>query len=107
MALTTNLAFQEHLTVNGTCSINGQLLLEGLIAPGSDVLTLTSGTLKRPIFPPQRVEVGVTLVDVDKVVDVCEHRHGCVSPVVVSATGKKYGDARRVPSFTLLQTARH
>ena len=107
MALTTHLAFQEPLTVHGTCSIHGQWLLEGLIAPRSDVLPLPSGTRKRPLFPPQRVEGGVTLVDVDKGVDVCEHRHGCVAPVVVSATGKKDGEARRVPRFTLRHTALH
>ena len=68
-------------------------------------LPLPSGTRKRPFFPPQRVEGGVTLVDVDKGVGVGEHRHGCVAPVVVSATGKKDGEARRVPRCTLRHTA--
>jgi hypothetical protein len=31
-----------------------------VIAPGIDVLTLTPGTLKRPLFPPQGMDIGVT-----------------------------------------------
>ena len=38
--------------------------------PGIDVLTLASGTLERPIFPPQRMDVGLTLVDVEEMVKV-------------------------------------
>jgi hypothetical protein len=41
-----------------------------VIAPRIDVVALTPGTLKRPIFPPQRMEVGLTLIDVEEVVDV-------------------------------------
>jgi len=47
-----------------------------VITPGVDVLALAPGTLKRTIFPPQCMDVGLTLVDVEKLVDVREHRHG-------------------------------
>src|SRR5262245_10350262 len=45
-------------------------------APRIDVLALAPGTLEGTIFPPQRMEVGVTLVDVEQVVYGREHRHG-------------------------------
>ena len=35
-----------------------------------DVLTLVSGTLEQPIFPPQRMDVGLTLVDIEELVKV-------------------------------------
>ncbi len=41
-------------------------------APGINGVTLTPGTLQRAIFPPERVDVGLTLVDVEEVVDVRE-----------------------------------
>ena len=43
-------------------------LQSGLVvirAPGADVVALTSGALQGPIFPPQRMDVGLTLVDVN------------------------------------------
>jgi hypothetical protein len=48
-------------------------LQSGLVvirAPGADVVALTSGALQGPIFPPQRMDVGLTLVDVKELVDV-------------------------------------
>src|SRR5215813_11732131 len=45
-------------------------------APRTDVVALTPRTLEGPIFPPQRMDVGVTVIDVEEVVDVREHRHG-------------------------------
>jgi hypothetical protein len=48
----------------------------GIIPPRIDVLTLTPGTLECTIFPPQRMDVDVTLIDVEEVVDIREHRHG-------------------------------
>jgi hypothetical protein len=36
-----------------------------VIAPRIDVLTLTPGTLERPIFPPECMDIGVAGVDVE------------------------------------------
>jgi hypothetical protein len=41
-----------------------------VIPPRIDILALAPGTLEGPIFPPQRMDVGVTLVDVKELVDV-------------------------------------
>ena len=40
------------------------------MSPRIDVLTLAPGTLERPILPPQRMDVGLTLVDVEEMVKV-------------------------------------
>ena len=37
-------------------------------APGTDIVTLTSRTLERTIFPPQHIDVGVTDVGTEKLV---------------------------------------
>jgi hypothetical protein len=39
-------------------------------APRIDVVALTPGTLQRAVFPPERMDVGLTLVGVEEVVDV-------------------------------------
>ena len=44
-----------------------------VLPPRIDVLALASGTLEWAIFPPQRMDGGVTLVDVEEVVDIREH----------------------------------
>src|SRR5712691_6942432 len=44
--------------------------------PGPNVVTLAPGTLERTIFPPQRMDVSLTLFGVEELVDVREHRHG-------------------------------
>jgi len=44
--------------------------------PGIDVVALAPGTLEWAFLPPQRMDVGLTLVDVEELVDVWEHRHG-------------------------------
>src|SRR5215831_5272671 len=41
-----------------------------IIPPRIDVLALAPGTLEGTIFPPQRMDVGVTLIDVEELVDV-------------------------------------
>src|SRR4029450_9403317 len=51
-------------------------------APGADVEALTAGTLEGPIFPAPRMEVGLTRVGVEEVVEMRHHRHGCVSPLI-------------------------
>ena len=38
--------------------------------PRIDVLALAPGTLEGTIFPPQRMDVGLTLVDVEELVNV-------------------------------------
>ena len=38
--------------------------------PGSDVLALAPGTLERTIFPPERMDVGVTLIGVEELGEV-------------------------------------
>src|SRR5262245_32886726 len=43
--------------------------------PGTNMVALTSGTLEGPIFPPQRMDVRLTLVDVEELMNVREHRH--------------------------------
>jgi hypothetical protein len=44
-------------------------------APGIDVLALAPGTLEWTIFPPQRMDIALTLVNVEELVDIREHRH--------------------------------
>ena len=41
-----------------------------VLPPRVDVLALAPGTLEWAIFPSQRMDVGLTLVDVEEVVDV-------------------------------------
>jgi len=38
--------------------------------PRINVLALAPGTLKGPLFPPQRMDVGVTVFGVEELVDV-------------------------------------
>jgi len=44
--------------------------------PRIDVLALAPGTLECAIFPSQRVDVGLALIDVEELVEVREHWHG-------------------------------
>src|SRR5438128_9680765 len=41
-----------------------------VIPPRIDALALAPGTLEGPIFPPQRMDVSVALVNIEEVVDV-------------------------------------
>src|SRR5919202_305976 len=63
-------------------------------APGPDVVALTAGTLEGPIFPAQRMNVGVTLCGVEELVDVRDHWHRCTSPLVVRLGRTRRGDSR-------------
>ena len=47
----------------------------GVRAPWIDVLALAPGTLEWAILPPQRMDIGLTLVNVEELVDIREHRH--------------------------------
>jgi hypothetical protein len=49
-------------------------------APRIDMATVASGTLQRAIFPPQCVDVGLTLFCAEKWVDMGEHWHEEESP---------------------------
>jgi hypothetical protein len=44
--------------------------------PGTDVGALATGTLERPIFPPQGPEVGVAGVGTEELVYMRQRRHG-------------------------------
>jgi hypothetical protein len=41
-----------------------------VLPPRIDVLALAPGTLEGTIFPPQRMNISLTLVDVEELVDV-------------------------------------
>jgi hypothetical protein len=41
-----------------------------VLPPRIDILALAPGTLEGTIFPPQRMDGGLTLVDVEELVDV-------------------------------------
>jgi hypothetical protein len=43
--------------------------------PGANLEAVTSGTLERMLFPSECMDVGLTLVDVEELVNVREHRH--------------------------------
>ena len=60
--LFTAVAFQARLGMGGT--------------PGTDVEALTAGTLERAIFPPQRMDIGLTRFGVEEVVEMRHHRQG-------------------------------
>jgi len=43
--------------------------------PRIDGLALAPGTLERTLFPPQRVDVGLTVFDVEELMEVRKRRH--------------------------------
>ena len=47
-----------------------------VIALRIDIMALAPGTLEGPLFPSQRVDVGVALIGVEELVEVREHWHG-------------------------------
>jgi len=44
--------------------------------PAANVVALAARTLQRPVFPPERMDVGLALVGVEEVVQMGEHWHG-------------------------------
>jgi hypothetical protein len=46
-----------------------------VIAPATDGVALTTGTVERAIFPPERMDIGVARVGVEELVSVGEKRH--------------------------------
>jgi hypothetical protein len=47
-----------------------------VLPPRIDVLALAPGTLKGALFPSQRVDIDLALLDIEEVVDIREHGHG-------------------------------
>jgi hypothetical protein len=47
-----------------------------VVPPRIDVLALTSGTLEGTIFPQEDMNVGLTLLRAEELVDIGEHGHG-------------------------------
>jgi hypothetical protein len=45
-------------------------------APRTNVWALAPGTVERAIFPPQRLDVGLTLCGTEELVDIREGRQG-------------------------------
>jgi hypothetical protein len=45
-------------------------------APRIDRSALAAGTLQRAIFPPELMNIGVAAVDIEKLVQMGEDRHG-------------------------------
>jgi len=39
-------------------------------APGIDVVALAPGTLERTFFPPERMDIGLTMFGVEELVDI-------------------------------------
>ena len=60
--LSTAVAFQVRLVMVGT--------------PKTDVVALTVETLEWALFPPQRMDRGLTRFGVEEVVEMRHHRHG-------------------------------
>src|SRR4029453_12237788 len=47
-----------------------------VLTPRTDVVALTARTLEWAIFPPQRMDVGLTRFGVEELVEMRHHRHG-------------------------------
>jgi hypothetical protein len=45
-------------------------------APRTDIVALTAGTLEWAIFPPQRMDIGLTRFSVEELVQMRHKRHG-------------------------------
>jgi hypothetical protein len=62
-----------------------------VIAPGTDGVTLATGTLEQVICPPKRMAIGMAGVDVEACVEMGEHRHDGQSPLVTRSTLEQIG----------------
>jgi hypothetical protein len=51
-----------------------------VLAPRIDLVTVAPRTLEQAIFPPQGVDVGLTVFGAEELVDMGEHRHKEESP---------------------------
>jgi hypothetical protein len=46
-----------------------------VMAPGTDVVALATGTLERTIVPPECMDIGIAGGDVEELVEMGEHEH--------------------------------
>jgi hypothetical protein len=46
-----------------------------VMAPGTDVVALATGTLERTIFPPECMDIGIAGGDVEELVQMGEREH--------------------------------
>src|SRR5262245_50242628 len=51
-----------------------------VLAPRIDIVTVAPGTLEGAIFPPQCMDIGLTVFGAEEVVDMREYRHEEESP---------------------------
>jgi hypothetical protein len=68
-------------------------------APRTDVVAVTPGTVERATFPPEHIDVGVTLFGAEELMDVGENRHGSASPVVIRSALIPIGDTELFLKF--------
>src|SRR5262245_5996083 len=75
----TAVAFQTRLVVVRT--------------PRADVVALTAGALEGAIFPPQRMDIGLTRFGVEEVVEMRHNRHGWAAPLITSSVKNRIRDS--------------
>src|SRR5215831_16130933 len=63
-------------------------------APRTDMVALTSGALQEPIFPAQRMDIGLTHFGVEEFVEMRHNRHSCASPLITSSGKNRIGDSQ-------------
>src|SRR4029434_9848651 len=68
-------------------------------APAANVAALAPRALQRTIFPPERMDVGLTLFGVEEVVQMREYRHSGESPGVVTSVLHWVGDSHMFMPF--------
>ena len=68
-------------------------------APRIDVVALAPRTLKGAFFPPERVDVGLTVFGAEELVDMGEHRHEEESPELRELLGTDTEILASVSSF--------
>jgi hypothetical protein len=68
-------------------------------APAANTVALAARTWQRTVFPPERMEGGLTLVNVEELVDVRKHRHGGESPGVAKQVLQRIGDSHMFMMF--------
>ena len=70
-----------------------------VLAPRTDIGTVAPGTLAWAIFPPQCVDVGLTVFGAEELVDMGEHRHEEESPELRELLGTDVEILASVSSF--------
>jgi hypothetical protein len=72
-----------------------------VLAPRIDLVTVAPGTLESAIFPPQGVDVGLTVFSAEELVDMEEYRHKEESPGSRERLGTDVEILASVSSFYL------